>query len=90
MILGELASSFELELEFVLIELLDEWVNTEGSRELSIYTIVHHEELSIGRIYNQCFQCFEVSQINTLVEIAVVQDGANTANASPTHLKIIV
>jgi hypothetical protein len=66
-------SHFKSELELVLIDLVDEGVNAEGRLVVSVYAIVHDEELSIRGIYYECFHGFKVSQVDTLMEVTVIK-----------------
>lgn len=56
----EAAPDFESKLKFEWGLLINEWVNSEGSRIFTIDAVVHHEELTIWRRNSQCLHCFKV------------------------------
>ena len=73
MILRELGSDFDGEPESVARLLIDERVNAERCRVLSVDAVVHDEELAIWRVDRDCLHGFEVSRIDALVEVAIVE-----------------
>ena len=72
MILGEVRSHFDSELNFTVVDFLDEGIYPEGSGVLRVNSIVHDKEFSIWRFYSYCLHGFEIAYVDALVEIAVI------------------
>lgn len=88
----EVGSDFEGELEFVLRELIDEGVDSEGCGVVPVYTIVHDQELSIRRVNRQRLHRLEVPYIHTLVEVAIIQHHSPKAlyHILSTHDQVVI
>lgn len=56
------------ELQLVLRQLIDERVDAIRRLIVTVYAIVHDEELTIGRRNGQCAQRIPISRVNALVE----------------------
>lgn len=69
----EVGSHFRSELQLVGCQLIDEWVDSKRCGVLAIDAVVHDQELSIRWVDRHCLHGFEVSSINALVEVAVIQ-----------------
>lgn len=74
MVCREGCSNFQSKLQFVLSKFVDEWIYSKGGLIVSIDSIVHHKEFSIRWVYYKSFHCFEISQVNAFVEIAIIKD----------------
>ena len=77
MVLRELCSYFDSECKLILRYFVDEGVDSERCRVFSIDTIVHDQEFSIGWIDSYCFHRFEITDIHTLVEIAIIKNNTS-------------
>jgi len=87
----EWTSNFERDCDLVRRSFLNKWVDAERCRELAINSVIHDEEFSIRWIDCQCFQWLKVFQIDTLMEITIVQDNrASRSRNCAAHLQIIV
>ena len=87
----EIASDLDVELKFVLIQLLNEGINPEWCSIITIYAVVHHQKFTIWWIYNECSHSFKVSQIDTFMKVAIIEDhGALDACCGLANLEIIV
>ena len=71
-ILWELRSHLDSECEFVLRYLINEGVDPKRSRVLSVDSIIHDQEFSVGRVDRHSLHGLEISYIDALVEVAVV------------------
>ena len=80
MVLRKLCPHFNRESELILRNLINERIDSERCRVFSIDTIVHDQEFSIWWINCYCFHCFKITDIHTLVKIAIIKD--NTPNLS--------
>ena len=50
----EVRTDLESQLQFVLGKFVDEGVDTERGLVVAIYSVVHHEELTVRRVDRQC------------------------------------
>ena len=77
MVLRELCSYFDSECKLILRYFVDEGVDSERCRVFSIDTIVHDQEFSIWWIDGHGLHCFEITDIHTLVEIAIIKNNTS-------------
>ena len=90
-ILGLSRLYFEGELEFVLRQFIDEWVNPVGCLIISVDSVIHNQELTIGRSDCQGLESIEVPGVDALVECAIIKNHlANWSHHSLSNYKIVV
>ena len=90
-VLRELRPHLYSELELILRYLVDERVNAERCRVLTIDTVVHYEKFAVWRLNGDCFHCLEVADVHALVEVAVIEDHtAHVASCWFSHLEVVV
>jgi len=90
-VLRELGTDLHRELEPVACVLVNEGIEAEGSRVLSIDAIVHDEELTVGRVDRHRLHRFKVARVDTLMEVAVVEGhAAPFSRRRPTHCQVVV
>ena len=70
----ELRPYLHSELQLILGHLVDERINAERRRILSVYAVVHNEKFTIWRLDCDCLHCFKVAHIDAFMEVAVVKD----------------
>jgi hypothetical protein len=71
-ILREVRPNFDSKLDFAIVNFLYEGIYPERSRVLRVNSIVHDEEFSIRWFYSNSFHGFKITDVNALVEIAVI------------------
>ena len=74
MILREVCTHLDCELELERAQLINEWVDSERCWILTVYPVVHDKEFSIRRFDSHRFHGFKVASVHALMEIAVIQN----------------
>ena len=74
MVLRKLCSDLNRKCELVLRYLINERIESERCRVFSIDTIVHDQEFSVWWVDSYCFHCFKITDIHTLMKIAIIKN----------------
>lgn len=91
MIRWECCPHLKCELQFVLRYFIDEGVNPEGRLIVTVDSVVHDQELAIRRVNRECLHCLKVSNIYTLVEVAIIKDyGSELLSITLAHCEVII
>ena len=69
----EVSSHLDGELQLVLVDLVDEWVDSERCLVFSVDAVVHDQELAIRWVNSDSLHGFKVTRVHTLVEVAIVE-----------------
>ena len=90
-VLREKGPYLHCEAQSVARLLVDEGVDAEWGRVLTIDAIVHHEELAIGWLDRHCLHRLKIVRIDTLMEVAVIENHTSVLFVTrTTHCQVVV
>ena len=88
----EIGSNLDRELQLIRSQLINKRIDSERCRVLAVNAVVHDQEFTIWRLDGHSAHVLEVARIDTLVEVAVVEDDAPSCQviSGAANLQVIV